>query len=50
MVAGFTDFIPEKWKSGDIEITFGNVENPGKLVFSREKITINLAKLHISHK
>ena len=29
-VARFADFIPEKWKSGDIEIACGNVENPGK--------------------
>ena len=28
--ARITDFIPEKWKSGDIEIACGNVENPGK--------------------
>ena len=36
MVARFADFIPGKWKSGDIEIACGNVENPGKF----EKIDI----------
>ena len=30
MVARFADFIPEKWKYGDIGIACGNVENPGK--------------------
>ena len=30
-VATFADFIPEKWKSGEIEIASGNVENLGKL-------------------
>ena len=29
-VARFADFIPEKGKSGDIEIACGNVENRGK--------------------
>ena len=36
----FADFIPEKWKSGDIEIACGNVENPGKFGKSSEKMCI----------